>query len=360
MINLYKHWGQSGAAMIITGNMFISEEAIACKGNIVILKEKVFLERFQNLAAIMKESGAKAIFQINHAGRQASRNTGLTPVAPSEVPIKGFGPIVKRPRALTDEEIEKIIEQFVETAKTVQDSGFDGVQIHAAHGYLLSQFLSPLANKRTGKFGGSLENRAYPLIEVLRRVREQTSPQFIVGVKLNSADFQRGGFAQQDAIEVIKMLNDIGIDYLEISGGNYESPSMMGTQTSTVKREAYFLEFAKQAKQAKEVTKITLLLTGGFRSSKGINDAISSGSVDLAGIARPMIIEPNFPRKLLQDKNAVAVETRDRLGVKKLDDMLQIFWYKRHIRSIARSGTSLGPKASRWKALFLEVPKELF
>ncbi len=358
LLQLYQIWSESGAGLILTGNMFISPQAIGRRGNAVISSSPLFRQRLATLASIMKQHGSKALVQLNHAGRQALRQTRRQPVAPSAVPIKGFGPLFVMPRPLRDDEIEQIIAQFVEAAHIVWDAGFDGVEIHAAHGYLLSQFLSPLTNRREDRWGGTLNHRATCLLEIVRRVRAGLPRELVLGVKINSADFQRGGFEEGEALEVIKLLNKVQLDFIEISGGNYESPAMAGRHlASTESREAYFLDFAQAARQA---TDIPLILTGGFRSAQGMNQALAEGSVDLIGIARPIILEPGFPKRLLNEPGARAWLARDKIGIKKLDDMLQTFWYKRHIRAIATKGRSLGPNAGRLAALFLELPRAVF
>jgi 2,4-dienoyl-CoA reductase-like NADH-dependent reductase (Old Yellow Enzyme family) len=194
------------------------------------------------------------------------------------------------------------------------------------------------------------------LLQIVERVQEAVSPSFIVGVKLNSADFQRGGFGEDDSLQVIEWLSEHHIDFLEISGGNYESPAMMGN-SSTNKREAYFLSFAKRVRA---ISSVHLLVTGGFRSSSFMDDCIRDGECDLIGIARPMIVEPDLPMRLLADRKTAAVEVRDRLGIKMLDNMLQTFWYKRQMAAIAKTGRPLGPRASRIWALLTEIPKVIW
>jgi 2,4-dienoyl-CoA reductase-like NADH-dependent reductase (Old Yellow Enzyme family) len=358
LLRLYQVWSESGAGMIITGNMFVSPESLSRLGNVVISSHSDFKERFRKLAATIKKHGAKAVVQLNHAGRQAFRNAKTEVVAPSAIPLKGFGPLFVRPRALRDDEIESIIDQFVSSARICWEAGFDGVEIHAAHGYLLSQFLSPLVNCRKDRWGGPLEARARPLLTILERIRKELPPNLILGVKVNSADFQRGGFEQGESLELIRLLQGKGLDFIEISGGNYESLAMMGraAQASTRTREAYFLDFAQKARP---ISKVPLMLTGGFRTASGMNQALEQDAVDLIGLARPMLLEPGFPRRILSDASAAAWQAHDRIGIKKLDDMLQTFWYKRQMAAIAQKGRPLGTHASRWAALLLELPKAI-
>lgn len=208
-----------------------------------------------------------------------------------------FEKVFGTPRALTEDEIKKIIDRFIQAAVVAEKAGFDGVEVHAAHGYLLSQFLSPLTNLRKDQWGGSLENRARILLEIVNGIGARTKKEFGLGVKLNSADFQGGGFAEEDAIQVIRMLNKSKLDLLEISGGNYESPAMQGGESNgTKKREAYFLDFAKKARA---VAEMPLMSTGGFRSKNVMEDAISSGAIDVVGIATPFAFEPDCASKII-------------------------------------------------------------
>jgi 2,4-dienoyl-CoA reductase-like NADH-dependent reductase (Old Yellow Enzyme family) len=212
------------------------------------------------------------------------------------------------PVPLTGEEIEDLIGRFATAASAAKEAGFTGVQIHAAHGYLISQFLSPRANQRTDQWGGNLENRARFLMEAVRRVRAAVGPAFPVSVKLNSADFQKGGFAFEDSLQVARWLEDAGVDLLEISGGSYEQPAMMDMDgmepadrptvaASTAAREAYFVDFAKAMKA--ELKTMPLMVTGGFRSRAAMDHALSTGSADLIGIGRPLCGDPDACRKLL-------------------------------------------------------------
>jgi len=204
-----------------------------------------------------------------------------------------------RPRAMTPLEIEATVERFAFAADACRRAGFDGVQIHAAHGYLLAQFLSPLTNRRADRWGGSLENRARLLLEIVRAVRARTGAGFTLAVKINSADFQKGGFSEEDSLEVVRWLDAEGIDLLEISGGNYESPALLlgpGLRESTVAREAYFLEFARRVRG---VTRLPLMVTGGFRSAAAMEAALGEDALDLIGLARPLALDPDFPARLL-------------------------------------------------------------
>ena len=229
LFSLYRRWGAGGAGLLITGNVMVHAEALTGPGG-VVLDESSPLAPFTAWAEAAKSGGAAVWMQINHPGRQVPAAQPGVAWAPSAVSVdlgRHSGRFA-RPVAMTAAQIEATIARFAVTASRAEDAGFDGVEIHAAHGYLLSQFLSPLVNKRTDAWGGSLENRARMLLDVVRAVRASVSPSFAVAVKLNSADFQRGGFDLDDARRVITMLEPLGVDLVELSGGSYESPAMSG------------------------------------------------------------------------------------------------------------------------------------
>ncbi|WP_299152321.1 hypothetical protein [uncultured Tateyamaria sp.] len=200
--------------------------------------------------------------QINHPGKQSPKFLTAQPVAPSAVALgQGLDAAFARPRALEPGEILEIIERFAKTAKLTQIAGFDGVQIHGAHGYLVNQFLSPHHNRRDDAWGGSPAKRRTFVLEILRAIRREVGTQFPVSIKMNSADFQKDGFEGADAQDLIRALSDEGTDRIEISGGNYENPAMTGAKQSTQAREAYLLDFATRARA---LTDVPAVVTGGF------------------------------------------------------------------------------------------------
>jgi 2,4-dienoyl-CoA reductase-like NADH-dependent reductase (Old Yellow Enzyme family) len=260
-------------------------------------------------------------------------------VAPSAVALSvGGGLAFRAPRELADSDIEGVIARFATAAGVAARAGFAGVEIHAAHGYLISQFLSPLVNQRTDKWGGTLENRMRLLLEIVRAVNAATPESFIVGVKMNSADFQRGGFERDDAIVVARALQAAGIDLLEISGGTYENATMISgrpQRASTAAREAYFMEFAEEF--AKELT-IPLMLSGGFRSRAGMVAALESG-VDLIGLARPITHDPDFTRRLLAGSAEASRENSHSIGNRTVDDLLNGSWHQQQLARLGRGKT---------------------
>lgn len=293
---LYRIWSEGGAGLLISGNMQVDRAHLERPGNIVVdgLQRA---DQLQGLAAAGTSSGNHLWMQLNHPGRQTLRAINATPAAPSAIPLDAIGDFGE-PRELSESEILGLIDRFSAAAGTARKTGFTGVQIHAAHGYLLSQFLSPRANRRGDKWGGSLEARASLLLAIVKRVREAVGPDFALSVKLNSSDFQKDGFAPDDALTVASWLQRANVDLLEISGGSYERLSMAGSdaKASTQQREAYFLDFAKEVRR---VSDIPLMVTGGFRTRTGMDEALASGACDMIGLGRPLCIEPDLPSRLL-------------------------------------------------------------
>jgi len=241
---LYTSWSRGGYGLIVTGNVMVDRTQLGEPGNVVIEDERN-LDALSRWAKATKDAGVPIWVQLNHPGRQSNPLAiGHTPVAPSPVPLNFPG--AATPRELTSDEIEDIIERFATAATVCETAGFDGVQIHGAHGYLVAQFLSPLSNQRDDEWGGDPQRRMRFVLEVVRRIRARVSPGFAVGIKLNSADFQRGGFTEDESRSVVAALASEGIDLIEVSGGSYEQPAMMGKAAdSTRAREAYFLEYAR-------------------------------------------------------------------------------------------------------------------
>lgn len=296
LVALYRRWGAGGAGLLITGNVMVHAEALTGPGGIV-LDADAPLEPFTAWAQAGKAAGAAMWMQISHPGRQVQARMPGVVWGPSDIAVelgrhsKRFG----RPVAMTPWQIHETIGRFVTTAQRAEEAGFDGVEVHAAHGYLLSQFLSPLVNNRTDEWGGSLENRARLLIEIVRGIRGAVAPDFAVAVKLNSADFQRGGFDADDAHAVIEMLASLGVDLVEVSGGSYESPAMSGRPTDgrTAAREAYFLELAAELAKT---SALPLMLTGGI-SRRETAERVLDNNVELIGMATALAVTPDLPHR---------------------------------------------------------------
>jgi 2,4-dienoyl-CoA reductase-like NADH-dependent reductase (Old Yellow Enzyme family) len=305
LFRLYQAWADGGAGLILTGKVMIDRRALTGPGGIVLENDK-HLDRFSEWARIGRSKGAHFWMQINHPGRQMPANLGQPTVAPSAIPLDlgALSRMFPVPKELTEAEIDDVIQRFARTAVLAERAGFTGVEIHAAHGYLINQFLSPRSNKRTDRWGGSLENRARLLKNVVDAVRAQVRPEFCVAVKLNSADFQRGGFDTADARGVLEMLNAPPVDLVEISGGNYEAPAMQGDARDgrTLAREAYFLDFAKEMLST---ARMPLMVTGGIRRIEIVERVLASG-ISMAGLASALAIEPRLPALWRQGEYAEA------------------------------------------------------
>jgi 2,4-dienoyl-CoA reductase-like NADH-dependent reductase (Old Yellow Enzyme family) len=294
LINLYGAWAAGKAGLIITGNVMIDARAMTGPAG-VVLENDHQLDRFKAWATAARSGGGQVWMQINHPGRQMPAALGQETLAPSAIALDlgAQSKVFPMPREMSATDIAEVERRFVTTAVLAEGAGFTGVEIHAAHGYLLSQFLSPLANHRQDRWGGSLENRARLLLDIVRGVRAAVTPSFAVAVKLNSADFQRGGFSPEDARAVVKMLNGLGVNLVELSGGSYEAPAMMGSARDerTLGREAYFLEFAQEIGK---VADMPLMVTGGIKRRE-VAQKVVEGGVAMAGIATALAIEPDLP-----------------------------------------------------------------
>jgi len=291
---LYKTWAMGGAGLLVTGNVMVDRRYLERPGN-VVLDARCDMDALRAWAHAGTAGGNHLWMQISHPGRQCTKFVSTEPVAPSEVGLSLAG-LFAKPRALLLEEMSGIVAAFARTARLAKEAGFTGVEIHSAHGYLLSQFLSPRVNKRTDEYGGSLENRARLLLEVVDGVRAAVGSEFPVAVKLNSADFSKGGFQPEESTQVAQWLGEKKIDLLEISGGTYEQTSFMsGVAEATSAREAFFLEYTSKTREVLGGT--PLMVTGGFRSKAFMEEVLANGELDLIGLARPFCVVPDFPNR---------------------------------------------------------------
>ena len=351
---LYKRWAEGGTGLIITGNIMVDPKGTAEPGNIVFDKNSN-MEILKNWANQGQQHGAKVMVQLNHPGKQAPKTIAKETVAPSAVPLgNGLNKLFSTPRALTTSEVEELVQKFVTSAKVAKEAGFSGVQIHAAHGYLISQFLSPHDNRRTDKYGGSLENRMRFLKEIYLGMREELGKDFTIGIKINSTDFKEDGLTEEDSLKTIIELANLGLDFVEISGGTYERPAMMGA-TSKSTNQVFFAEYSKKLKQKIE---IPVVVTGGIRSINAMNTLLNDNTTDFIGIARPLTIDPNIPNKIKQGTYTIVETTRVSTGVKKLDkifgSLLGIVYYQVLMQNIAKGKE---PKATKnaWPSLIQAV-----
>lgn len=319
--DLYRTWSKGGTGLLITGNVMVDHMAMTGPGGIS-LESDTPITPFIKWAQAAKRNNSKVWMQINHPGRQVYAAMGGKVLSPSDIPLNmgDHSKLFGQPTAMTESEIADLIQRFTTTATRAIEAGFDGVQIHAAHGYLLSQFLSPLTNQRQDQWGGALKNRARLLYEIVKSVKAALPAKAALAVKLNSADFQRGGFDSDEALSVVKQLEKMKVDLVELSGGSYESPAMQGITKDdrTLEREAYFLSFAKEiAKQ----TNIPIMTTGGICRLEVANNVIEEG-VDLVGMGRALAFYPNLPNQWKSHPNAVA-------------NLPQVNWKNKTLASVA-------------------------
>ena len=360
---LYGIWSDGGAGILLSGNIQVDGDHLERPGNVIVdskLSDEAFAA-LQSMAAAGTRNGNHLWAQISHAGRQTQKIVNPSPKAPSAVrlrlPQSQFG----EPVALTAEEIKSVIERFVSCAVTCKEAGFTGVQFHSAHGYLLSQFLSPLTNQREDEWGGTLENRARALIAIVTQAREALGTNFPISVKLNSADFQKGGFDFDDSLTVAKWLADAGVDLLEISGGTYEQPRLLNLDgiepieeqslaRSTLAREAYFVDFAKAMR---EELSIAIMVTGGLRRKDVMNHVLETGGADMIGLGRPLCVDTDGPNRLLNGEDELA-RYEDNLSllpdwlmwltrfnaVRTINSFATQFWFYEQIANIGRTGAT--------------------
>jgi 2,4-dienoyl-CoA reductase-like NADH-dependent reductase (Old Yellow Enzyme family) len=340
IIRLYQRWAEGGTGLLITGNVMVDRRALTGPGTIA-LEAGTPLEPFKAWARAARARGAQAWMQISHPGRQVMANMGGLAWAPSAVALDlgKHSKMFAQPVAMTEADIAEVIERFAATAHAAEQAGFTGVQIHAAHGYLLSQFLSPLTNRRDDVWGGSLPNRARLLLDVVRAVRARVAPGFCVGVKLNSADFQRGGFSEDDARQVLALLNAEQVDLVELSGGSYESPAMQGRTADgrTLAREAYFLEFARDLAH---VAAMPLMTTGGI-ARRTIAEQVLHSGIAIVGIATALAAMPDLPREWQAGREPAAAMPAVDWKDKTLVSLARMALVRRRLHALAEGAGSL-------------------
>jgi 2,4-dienoyl-CoA reductase-like NADH-dependent reductase (Old Yellow Enzyme family) len=355
---LYRRWADNGLGLMLTGNIQIDRRHLERPGNIAI-DDNGGLDELRALARIGTQNGAHFWVQLNHPGRQTPAAVNPAPLAPSSISLPMAEAGCGQAQAMTVAQIEDVIRRFAHAAKVCRDVGFTGVQLHGAHGYLISQFLSPLANQRTDEWGGPLENRARLLLETVRAVRNAVGKDFPISVKLNSADFQRGGFSEEESMQVVRWLSEAHIDLLEISGGNYEQMQMVGlgddekprkVAASTAAREAYFLDYAQKVRPLCDVP---LMITGGMRTRAAMNATLASGACQVIGLGRPLATHPDsFGNDLLAGRiddiparERILAMPRDALGpdvddatFKRIESFGLLGWYCLQIKYIGEGG----------------------
>ncbi|PWY80731.1 FMN binding oxidoreductase [Aspergillus sclerotioniger CBS 115572] len=366
----YAEWGRGGWGMLLTGNVQVDRMYLGGAGDNTVNPaiEDELIRRWKSWAAASTSHGTPTVMQISHPGRQSPLGAGARcmfakNVSPSAIPLDlGSGLMAKltsavvfgTPREMTQNDIDHVIQQFVYTARLAHRAGFQGVQLHAAHGYLLAQFLSAKTNRRTDSYGGLSAGRVKIVLEIIHAIRAAVPATFGVGIKLNSVDHQSKS-ELNSCIEQLKLIVEAGVDFVEISGGTYEDPRMMGAtpqpvpekSARTVAREAFFLEFARAIRA--EFPGIPLMVTGGFRTRQGMEKALADGDCDMIGIGRPAVLHPTLPNDILL--NADVPEERARLitqpispsrlikmtGIKSAGSGAESRWYSNEIQKMARS-----------------------
>ncbi|KAL7949758.1 FMN-linked oxidoreductase [Trichoderma barbatum] len=362
IFKLYENWAEGGWGAVLTGNVQVDVRYLGSAADISpnenVNREKI-LDAWKKWAKASSKNGTPVIMQINHPGRQSPAGSGTRgyfekSIAPSPIPLNLGDGILARltsafmfgsPREMTVDDIERVVVQFAETAKLAAEAGFAGVELHGAHGYLLSQFLNPASNKRQDQYGGSAKQRAKFVVDIIKAVRAVVPKGFCVGIKLNSADF-KDKEQLTACIEQLKEITDAGVDLIEISGGSYEDPSMMqvSRSASTLAREAFFLDFAKEIRD--RFRHVPLMVTGGFRTREGMEAALREDACDIVGVARPAALNPSLPKNLIfnkeiqnEDARAYSRKTPDMLlakllGVKIMSGGAETAWYTNQMRSM--------------------------
>ncbi|EFO87283.1 hypothetical protein CRE_25771 [Caenorhabditis remanei] len=302
ILNIYDKWGHGQFGMTLTANVLVDPTNLEAVGNAIIFKEGDSSERralYTQWAQKMKQDGSLAIVQLSHAGRQTPSYVNPSPWSASDVQLKTPDNQYGKPIGLTLEQVKiEVIDRFVYAAKFSFECGFDGVELHGAHGYLLSQFTSLTTNKRTDRYGGSLENRNRLILEIYDEIRKEIpSEDFLIGLKTNSVEFQSEGTTLEDAKEMCRAYEERGFDFVELSGGTAEKFLFNHERESTKKREAFFAEFAEQIRPVFKNT--VVYLTGGFRTVGAMVDAVQRNTTQGIGLGRPVTAEPDLPKKIL-------------------------------------------------------------
>ncbi|KAK1522939.1 NADH:flavin oxidoreductase/NADH oxidase [Colletotrichum paranaense] len=312
LINLYRRWGEGDFGVLLSGNVMLDYDQLEAAGNPIIPLDAPFegerFEGFRKLAEGAKAHGSLLHAQLSHPGRQVEQKINPHPISASDVQLEGdvMGMRFAKPRAMEKEDFEKVIGGFAHAAEYVYKAGFDGVELHGAHGYLLAQFLSPTTNKRTDQYGGSLTNRARIILEIADAIRARVpDPSFSIGIKVNSVEFQDEGFSTEDCRDLCSALEAASFDFVELSGGTYQSLAFEHKRESTKKREAFFLDFAE--KIIPQLTKTKAYVTGGLRTVPAMVEALKT--VHGIGLARPACNEVDLPRKIIAGEASAAIET---------------------------------------------------
>ncbi|MFK8242909.1 MULTISPECIES: NADH:flavin oxidoreductase/NADH oxidase family protein [unclassified Facklamia] len=350
LIKLYEYWAKQKMGVLVTGNVMVDSRYLGEPGNVVLDSDE-YLDLFQKWAAVGQQQGVPIWIQLNHPGKQMYRSINETPIAPSAIPISGAAASAFRtPREMTLSDIEETIEKFILAGVLAQKAGFNGVQLHAAHGYLINQFLSPADNQRTDSYGGSLENRMRFLVEIYQGLREKVGSSFTIALKLNASDFKEKGFGFEDCKLVVQKMSDLGIDLIEISGGNYETP-VFGSE---YENGAGFVNYAVALSN---ITSVPIVSTGGFRKVAQMEDAIEDG-VAMIGLARPFVLRPHLVKDYANFGDFQVMTPRLTTGIQNLDKTLGpiigVSYYESQMKRLAK-GKSVRISQNAWPYLMQTV-----
>lgn len=290
ILNYYKEKSEGGyIGLIIIEHSFIMKQGKASKGQLSVADDDT-IEGLRKLAQVIQQNGSKAVMQLNHAGSAAEEEViGSIPVGPSAVvnPRKGE----QTPHELTKEEIDDIVKAFSDAARRCKEAGFDGVEIHSAHGYLLNQFFSPLSNKRNDEYGGSVHNRINMHLKVIKAVKNSVGDDFPVLLRLGASDYMDGGITIEDSLVVVKEFEKAGIDILDISGG------FCGYNVPGSNEQGYF---ASLTEAIKNVVSIPVILTGGIKDGKAAEDLLANNKADLIGVGRPVLKDSSWAKNAIE------------------------------------------------------------
>lgn len=352
--NLYGTWASGGSAIVVTGNVMVDRTALGEPGNVVVEDERD-LDKLKQWASVGTQNNTHLWMQINHPGKQSPRSMSKEPVAPSAVPLKNYSThLFGKPRALTVKEIKGLIERYINTARIAKKAGFKGVQIHGAHGYLVSQFLSANDNQRTDEYGGTLENRMRFVNEIYSGMRETLGPDFPISIKMNASDFNDGGFSEEDSLHVAERLASSGIDLIEISGGNYENPKMF-KEANEGSNDVFFIEYAEKLRGKVDVP---IVVTGGFRSLASMEEALKKNKTSMIGLARPLVLVPDLPHQItnggVKQIETPRLTTGSKYLDKKVGSLMGISYYEHQILRIAK-GKKVSKHRNGWLPLMHSV-----
>ncbi|KAK3076694.1 hypothetical protein LTS18_012315, partial [Coniosporium uncinatum] len=309
-IRLYERWGQGRIGVIVAGNLMVRYDAVEAFGNPIFCdNHDGRLTKYAEVARVSKQHGSLLVAQLSHPGRQGGVALNPNPVSASDVQLKKkwAGNEFGKPRALTVPEIKEVVEAFAESAYWCHQAGYDGVQVHCAHGYLLAQFISQTTNLRTDEYGGDLSNRSRIVFEIIDAIKERVNdPTFIICVKINSVEFQDRGTTPEDCAFLCEKMEQYGVDFVDLSGGTFEARAFEHKKDSTKAREAYFIEFAEMIRP--KIKKMKIYVTGGFRTAAGMVRAVKDGACDGVGIGRPLAAEPFLCKEILEGKVQGSIE----------------------------------------------------